>query len=228
MLLSYEPAFLFVHIDKAAGSSIQLALQPYAARSTRSRLRRRLVWLGPLNRCGGLYRALEFPEHASARVARRCLPPGLYAGLFKFAFVRNPWDRLVSRYAYLLRSTDHPRHRLVSAMKGFEDYLDWEIRRGKMFQYKYVTDERGRWLVDFVGYFERLHEDFAAACARLKVEAQLPRANATAHRDYRTYYTPATRDLVAGHFQRDIELLGYAFDGLVTPRGPTTLKTVPR
>ena len=213
MLLSYDPAFLFIHVDKAAGSSIQLALRPDAPKKSEHSLRRRLVWLGRLNRLG-LYRALEFPEHATGREVERCLPAPLFASLFKFAFVRNPWDRLVSRYAFLLRNADHPRHGLVSGMKDFSDYVAWEIGRGKMFQHTYVTDSRGELLMDFIGYYERLPEDFAKVCARLGVRAELPRANTSAHRDYRSYYTPATRDLVAGYFQRDIELFGYTFDGL--------------
>jgi hypothetical protein len=226
MLWSHKPAFLFVHIDKAAGSSIQMALQSYAPPRTDSRWRRRLVWLGPLNRLG-FFHALEFPEHAPARVAKNCLPPEIYRDLFKFAFVRNPWDRLVSRYAYLLRNNDHPRHKLVSGMKDFEDYVAWEIGRSKMFQHTYVTDTRGEWIVNFIGYYERLHEDFAKACAHLGVQAELPRANTSSHRDYRTYFTPKTRDLVAKHFEHDINLFGYTFDGLVggsAPRGLVELQ----
>jgi hypothetical protein len=214
MLLSYERAFLFIHIDKAAGSSIRTALKPYARERKESRLLKRLAWLGPLNRLAGLYRQMEFPLHASAGMVKRCLPAELYSGLFKFAFVRNPWDRLVSRYAYLLGSPDHPRHGLVSRMKDFSDYVAWEIRRGKMFQHTYVTNSRGELLVDFIGYYERLQEDFAKVCARLKLEAELPRLNTSSHRDYRSYYTPATRDLVSKYFQRDIELFGYTFDSL--------------
>jgi hypothetical protein len=224
MLLSYKPAFLFVHIDKAAGSSIQLALQAHAPVRRDDRWRRRLTWIGPLNRAG-LYRALEFPEHASARVAKSCLPEGVYQSLFKFAFVRNTWDRLVSRYSYLLRNKEHPRHEFVSRMKGFEDYLAWEIARGKMHQHTYVTDSDGNLIVDFIGYFERLHEDFARACSKLGVKAELPRANTSSHRDYRSYYTPATRELVAKHFQRDNDLFGYTFDGLaVTTPQPNPVK----
>ena len=222
MLASRDPPFLFIHVDKAAGSSIQHALQPYAPCRLDSRLRRRLVWLGGINRFFNLHCVLEFPVHASARTVNKCLPPDLYDRLFKFAFVRNPWDRLVSRYAYLLQVEDHPRHKFVKAMDGFEDYLGWEIRRGKMSQHDYVCDARGGWLVDFVGYYERLKEDFAKVCARLKVNAELRQANSSSHRDYKTYYTPATRELVAKHFQRDIELFGYEFDGLpanVVPRG---------
>jgi len=227
MLWSYDLAFLFVHVDKAAGSSIQVALQPYAARQTKNRLRRRMTWLGPLNRWWGLYHSLDFPEHASARVAQRCLPPAVYENLFKFAFVRNPWDRLVSRYAYLLCNTDHHRHEWVKGLKDFDAYVNWEISRGKMFQYKYVVDEQERWLVNFIGYFERLEVDFACACARMKVRAELPHANRSAHRDYRSYYTPATRDRVANYFARDIEMFGYNFDGISSSREPATPKPLP-
>jgi hypothetical protein len=226
MLISNQ--FLFIHVDKAAGTSIQRALQPFAGQRAGSRLRRRLVWLGTANRFFNLYRALEFPEHVTALTVKKCLPPDLYSRLFKFAFVRNPWDRLVSRYSYLLRNEDHPRHKFVKAMNGFEDYLDWEIRRGKMSQHDYVCGANGGWLVDFVGYYERLHEDFANVCARLKVDAQLPQANSSSHRNYKTHYTPATREAVAKHFQRDIDLFGYEFDGLpagASPRGLAGLQT---
>ena len=214
MLLSYDPPLLFVHIDKAAGSSIQIALRPLVNTTPRSRWRRRLTWLGPLARIGALYRVIEFPEHSTARVVRKCLPSGVYATLFKFAFVRNPWDRLVSRYAYLLRNANHPRHGLVSAMRGFDDYVEWEIRRGKMFQYPYVTDEKGDWIVDFVGRFETLSDDFALVCERLNLRTELPRANASSHRDYRSYYPDALRERVREHFRRDIELFGYTFEGV--------------
>lgn len=212
MLLSLQPPFLFVHIEKAAGTSIQNALRPFAPPVKDHHWRRRLGWLGPLNRLG-LYRALEFPEHAPARAVKRCLPGAVYDGLFKFAFVRNPWDRLVSRHAHLLRSTDRRRHHLVKQMKNFEDFIAWEIQR-RAFQFQYVLGNDGQSIVDFVGRYERLAEDFARVCARIGVKAELPHANISEHRDYRTYYTPETRELVARQFQRDIELFGYNFDGL--------------
>lgn len=223
MLLSHNPPFIFIHIDKVAGSSIQLALQPHALKRTHNRIRRRLVWLGLFNRWSGVYRVMEFPEHVAARTIKRCLPQDLYAAAFKFAFVRNPWDRLVSRYSYLLRTTDHPRHEFVRGLNNFEAYLLWEIRRGKMHQHTYVTDARGNWLVDFVGYFERLEEDFAKVCKRLGLHAELPRTNISSHRDYRTYYDDRTRDLVAKHFQRDIELFGYTFESLPAKSRPREL-----
>jgi len=214
MILSYPSNFLFVHIEKAAGSSIQQALLPHAKAQPNNRLRRRLAWLGPLNRIGGLHRALQFGEHATAEEVKRCLPTEAYNSLFKFAFVRNPWDRLVSRYAHLLRSKDRKRHDFISGLQKFEDFLKWEMQRSSANQYSYVTDARGNQIVDFVGHYETLTEDFATVCARLKIQAELPHANVSDHRDYRTYYTPETRDFVAKQFRRDIEMFGYDFDGL--------------
>jgi hypothetical protein len=214
MILSYSSGFIFVHIEKAAGTSIQQALRPFGGVPSNSRLRRRLAWLGPLNRIGGVYRAVQFQEHATANEVKRCLPPDVYASLFKFAFVRNPWDRLVSRYAHLLRSTDRRRHSFISGLEKFEDFLKWEIQRGSANQYSYVTDEQGNQIVDFIGHYERLEEDFATICARLKIKAELPHANVSDHRDYRSYYTPETREFVADKFRRDIEMFHYNFDGL--------------
>ena len=214
MLVSRSPAFLFVHIDKSAGSNIQHAFRPFAPPVRPQRWRRKLTLLGPLNRWGRLYRALEWPEHASIEIPRRCLPPAMFDGMFKFAFVRNPWDRLVSRHAYLMRKTAHPRHEFVKQLGSFETYLDWEIARGKMHQHTYVTGPDGRLLTDFIGYYERLADDFAEAARRVGVPATLPPPNHSPHRDYREYYDARTRERVARAFARDIELFGYSFDGL--------------
>jgi hypothetical protein len=214
MLLSYGPPFIFIHIDKAAGSSIQLALAKYAEPRRNSRIRRRMVWQGSLNRIARLYRMLEFPEHVTANTVRKCMPPAFYFGAFKFAFVRNPWDRLVSRYSFLLNTERHRDHRTVVRMRSFEEFLDWEIRRSKMSQHSYITDAQGGLIVDFVGHYEKLHKDFATVCSALKLTAELPHDNASMHTDYRTYYSPQTRELVSRRFKRDIELFGYDFDGL--------------
>jgi hypothetical protein len=215
MILSYSAGFIFIHIEKAAGSSIQQALLPFANVPANSRLRRRLALLGPLNRIGGLHRALQFGEHATANEVKRCLPAEAYNSLYKFAFVRNPWDRLVSRYAHLLRSKDRRRHSFISSLEKFEDFLRWEIQRDSASQFPYVTDRQGKQIVDFVGHYETLPADFAKVCAMLKIQAKLPHANVSEHRDYRTYYTPETRAFVAEKFRRDIEMFGYDFDGLV-------------
>lgn len=212
---------MFVHIDKAAGSNIQHALRPFVKSKGRSKLRRLLRLFGPVTRVGGFYRQLEFSEHASAAKVQRSLPPEIYAGLFKFAFVRNPWDRLVSRYAYLLRKTEHARSHEVNQLGSFDAYLRWELDRtgkrgGMRHQADYVLGAGGELIVDRIGYFERLEEDFADICRQIGIPASLPPPKSHAPRkDYRSFYSDETRNLVAAAYARDIRLFGYTFDGLV-------------
>jgi hypothetical protein len=213
MLLAYTPAFIFLHVDKVAGSSIQAALVQYAEGRDNSRLRRKLVWLGALNRLTRLYRSLEFPEHVTAATVKRCLPADFYGAAFKFAFVRNPYDRIVSRYAYLVNNVRHRDHGRVMRM-SFEDFIRWEDRRNTISQHRYVTDAKGRMIVDFVGRYERLLADFASVCGRLGLTAELPLTNVSGHPEYRTYYTSQTRSLVERLCAYDLELFGYDFDGL--------------
>ena len=68
-------------------------------------------------------------------------------------------------------------------------------------------------LVDFLGRYESLPADFAWVCRRLGIEAQLTRRNRSRHDDYRRYYDQSTKAFVAEHWQRDIDLLDYTFDG---------------
>jgi len=211
MLLSYEHRFLFIHVSKAAGTSIQRALTPWAHQPDR-------LWINRIPGRLGLrahhvlpYRWRVFREHATALQIKRSLPRRVFGDCYKFAFVRNPWDWLVSLYSYLVQTPSHRHHRMVKAM-NFDQYVEFETRRGRRSQHEFVTDRNGGLLVDFVGRFERLHDDFARVCNTLEIEAVLPHSNGSSHRDYRDYYCRRTIELVRRHFQRDVELFEYTFE----------------
>ena len=156
-----------------------------------------------------------YAEHIHASRLREQLPPAVFDEYFKFAFVRNPWDWFVSTYNYLRNTTTHRHHSRVMAMKSFEDYADFEIARGKRSQSVFVCED-DKVIVDYVGRFETLNEDFASVCRCIGTDLVLPHANKTKHRDYREYYTGNVIEKVGDHLRRDIELFGYEFDGLKT------------
>jgi hypothetical protein len=76
-----------------------------------------------------------------------------------------------------------------------------------------ITDAGGNLLVDFVGAYENLEEDFDEITRILGIRAVLPHVNRSAHRDYRDHYNDRTRAVVAEHFRPDIERFAYSFDG---------------
>ncbi len=78
-------------------------------------------------------------------------------------------------------------------------------------QVDWIADAGGRTLVDFVGRFETLERDFAAICGRLRRRATLPHLKSSNRPDYRRAYSDTTAGIVATVFARDIEAFGYAF-----------------
>jgi hypothetical protein len=78
-------------------------------------------------------------------------------------------------------------------------------------QCEYICGEDGRRLADFVGRYENLAADFAAACRRAGIETVLPRMNASRHENYAGYYDSWCRDFVATRYGRDIAEFGYTF-----------------
>jgi chondroitin 4-sulfotransferase 11 len=153
---------------------------------------------------------------------------------FKFAFVRNPWDRLVSWYSMV---TTMPREgnelwRYVhDNSSNFEEFIqnctdEVEIKEGVHYsfaynQLDYVTDEHGNMLVDFIGRLENFDQDIQEVFRRIGFELEeVPHKNRSGHRHYSTFYTPDTELIVRERFKRDIEYFGYEFE---SPRKPGAL-----
>jgi hypothetical protein len=216
MLICHRHHFLFVHIAKTAGTSV---------RSTLNRLRWRDPYFIPqfiCSRISGLtgHRiACKIPRHAKVIAAYEMLPRDVFDGLFKFAFVRNPWDLQVSSYHHLKRERPH-----LVGDRDFETFLRYKLDPARPYQYHldtsielqsdYLVDLHGKVLVDFIGRFETLNDDFITICQRIGVKppALEHKRQAKDRGGYQKYYTPETAELVAEHFAADIAMFGYTFE----------------
>ncbi len=204
-MVFHQHCCIHVHVPKVAGQSIKRHLGEGFVNSA----------VFPVNDPS----AGNNGTHLTAAEMRANDADGLWASYFSFAFVRNPWDRMVSEF--LWRKRLEPKR---VSFPDFEMFLDavehgWDFEdddfRHTLPQKKFVADSDGLLLVDFLGRYETLHADFSHVCAKLRVVDQpLPRVNHQIVRDhYSRYYTPATRDHVARLFQEDVELFGYQFEG---------------
>ena len=81
-------------------------------------------------------------------------------------------------------------------------------------QSRFVLDHKGKLLVDYIGYFETINEDFAVIARRLNTEASLSHTNASPRKDYRSVYSAAAAQKVLELYREDVDLFGYEFDGI--------------
>jgi hypothetical protein len=224
VLISHTHSFAFVHVPKTAGSSLQLAFARHATRPDGYWANRWLARAGiPVNRFAP-WPYTKFRPHASAAVLQAWLPPDVFDSLFKFAFVRNPWDLLGSYWHFLRSQPGHRRSRIARSLPSFAAYVEYEIRRGKFSQTSMLCDRDGRLLVDFVGRYESLPTDFDFVCRRIGVEAILPRVNVGRRADYRELYTPALAARVAEFFACDVERFRYSFEDGIPAAPPAPLR----
>jgi hypothetical protein len=149
-----------------------------------------------------------------------------FDSFFKFTFVRNPWDRLVSAYFYLRDGgrTEGDRaiaEAIVKPYPSFRDFVLQFVTEKNVSdtvhfkpQYQYVCmTNRDLPQVDFIGRFERLEEDFEHVRKRLGLSEPLASQNRGRSRPdrYRASYDQEMIDRVARVYRRDIELFGYSF-----------------
>jgi hypothetical protein len=195
-MISHRKKFIFVHINKTAGTSIMKALAEYSDS-------------GKGQKHEMLYRILPsdgFSNKSGLNLISQCKQsPKKY---FKFAFVRNPWDRAVSGFKYQVLKRG-------KYTKNFNRYL--QVHTNIPFlsshnQLDWITNEKNEVKLDFIGRFENLQEDFNIICDKIGIpKQQLPHKNKSKHKSYTEYYDDETRQIVAEKYAKDIEYFGYEF-----------------
>ncbi|WP_295409246.1 sulfotransferase family 2 domain-containing protein [uncultured Thiocystis sp.] len=223
---------IFIHIPKVAGTSIKATLEEDSE------------WRGkdPLPFQPDDYK-FSPPPPVSHLPASDYLKYGHvtqleFESFYKFAFVRNPWDRIVSEY----------RFRRYPARFDFKTYLFKKLPRPSWTdqychiipQYDFIHDQSGKLLVDFVGKYENLTIDFNYVKEKLGISSRsLQHQNTSSsspppkglpnlvrnieyglsvqrwrntYKDYRQYYDQESREFVAALYSNDIRAFDYEFE----------------
>lgn len=209
MLISDSHRFIFLRMRKVASTSMKTVLLPLCipkptGRFAHFKSRAWLEWD---------YHKYVCRAHDDIRAAQRRMPAEKFNQYFKFAFVRNPWERLVSEYEYLLERPTHGRHARVKKLGSFKQFIHMQIPRSDAYQINMLCNRKGDLLTDFVGKLEHLQSDWQTVCERIGIPCQpLPHKNTTKHRRFQDYYDNQSRQLVARHWCREIKLFEYDFD----------------
>jgi hypothetical protein len=201
-MISLQKRFLFVHIPKTAGNSIQSVLRDYSEDQ--------LVALRKeqdgIERFGLRNPKYKLRKHSTLSEYHDALGQEQFRDLYKFTCVRNPWDRMVS---YYFTPTQNPEtwdqrkfRRIISNVVSISDYLRLDD-----------SDVDSFANVDCIMRFENLAEDFRAVCAAIGISPPtLPQYNRSNREHYSKYYDDELRELVRSRFAAEIERFGYVFE----------------
>ena len=201
-MISFQKRFLFVHIPRSAGNSIQSVLRNYSEDEIVSSRRHQ----DGIERFGVRNPNYTIKKHSTLAEYRAALGEEQFRGLYKFTCVRNPWDRLISYYFgtgdQVAKWDREAFETLVLRTLSVADYL--QLEEGE-------KDPFGN--VNRMMRFETLAEDFRAVCAELDIpETTLPAYNRSPRECYSQYYDNKLRALVAERFALEIARFGYTFD----------------
>jgi hypothetical protein len=132
-----------------------------------------------------------------------------------YAFVRNPWDRMVSLWKWLQKTPywkDDPS--FDDFIRNLERYDDhWEAWSHRLpcahYTHSFAEDRKPVQMVKYILRFEDYERDVRRIVGPL---VDVPKLNATKHTHYSRYYTSATRAIVERLFVQDVNLFGYEFE----------------
>jgi len=201
-MISLQKRFLFVHIPKTAGNSIQSVLRNYSEDQ--------LVALRKeqdgIERFGLRNPNYKVKKHSMLSEYHDALGDEQFRKLYKFTCVRNPWDRMVS---YYFTPTQNPEtwnrkkfRGIISKAVSVADYLRLENGEEDPFAN-----------VDYVMRFENLAGDFRTVCTAIGISPPtLPQYNRSNREHYSKYYDDELRDFVRSRFAAEIERFNYTFE----------------
>lgn len=196
MIIDKTKKFVFVHIPKTAGSSITISL----GRDTK-----------------------DYPTHTIARDVD-------LTAAFSFAFVRNPWDRMYSLYNFICQKHVGPGEKKRWSQQayinmGFKKFIlddDFLIPAAgdalakkpiqREPQLTWIANTKNEILIDYVGRFEKLQDDFNYICKKTNTKSTLGHQNKTKHGSYREAYDNEMIDFITTHHKIDIDTFGYGFE----------------
>lgn len=195
-MICHDHKCIFIHIPRTAGTSIE--------RSIRSDW----TWTN-----------FKKEKHILASTAK-LLYKDYWNDYFKFSFVRNPWDRMLSMSKYADFYGCEVENDKINIDQYMQKYPRVEIdpRSKSVIEnvepiknavYLNILNEE----LDFIGRFENLQEDYSKVCSIINCKNEIKHIepNHKKFKHYTEYYDEETREIVAEKYAKDIKYFGYKF-----------------
>ena len=150
--------------------------------------------------------------HISAQQIAPHLQPAIWQSYFKFAIVRNPFDRFISICFFLNRKNPQFLETPLQWMKSAITVSRFRARVLVRPQYLQLVDAQGNSAMDYIGRYEQLQDSVDEICDRLQLKStQLQKRNTSEHNQYREYYDEELKSAVAEFYQEDLRRFNYCY-----------------
>ncbi len=201
MIYSKKHKFIFVHIPKTAGSSMLSFFEEKGITINSFDEGKTFYW-----------------NHNHLTINRISNWTKIDLDLmFKFAFVRNPWDMICSRY-YFSNVDNSPQSQQIRSYKTFEEFI---LKDTMYLRNHYISrpcdymEIGGKNVMNFIGRYEYLNEDFEKICNNINFSyKKLSHTNFSNRKlkDYKSEYTSEMVDVVYKLYKKEIRLFNYSFE----------------
>ena len=139
---------------------------------------------------------------------------------FVFAFIRNPYDRVVSAFHYLNAGGNNPfdvadRDKYIKQYDGnFDNFvknafpgITYQIHFMPQYTWIYLYKQC---LCDYVGKLETIENDLRNIGNIINYDfPELPCRNGSRRGHYENYYTEETKEIIYKYYEKDFRLFGY-------------------
>lgn len=228
MIISHKHKFIFIKTRKTAGTSIEIALSGVCGKDdivtpiskSDEIIRRNMGYEGPKNyslpfnkySVKDFYRLirygkkLQFFNHMSAREVRSYIEDTVWDNYYKFAFDRNPFDKVVSLYYYY---GGDKRYGSFSDFINSGDMTD--LRSFELYSIK------GQVVVDDVFRYEEIPEALKVIESKVGINlsemmpSKKTKGTYRKTKDYKSLIDDETKELIEVFFAREMRYLGYTF-----------------
>ncbi len=208
-VLNMEKKYVFIHVPKCAGTSIASVLRG----SEHSKGFGDIPGLQEIVRRENRVSAetIGLVAHARARDVQKLIGAETYDCLESFAVVRNPWDRLRSRYYYFRR---FPNHRKYKFAKGsLSDFISWACESSPSTMQERLTGRPANVIVKNILKFESIGSDFSALSRKLSLNIdEVPHRNKSDGPRQYPLLPSSVVSMVKRTYEKDFALFDYPDD----------------
>ena len=189
MFINHKHKFIFIHVPKNAGTSIRNSFN--------------------INGYDKKVVSRRYPHSTCSEIKKYC-GEEVWNSYYRFAFVRNPFDRLVSFYHF--HKSNQYKHKVGRERAYTQTFKEWVMNTKD----KNVIQTQSDYLdeqINFIGCYEDLQKDFNSVCNQIGIPSyERPHYNQSQHEHWSTFWDDELNEYILDKYQRDFQNFAYSIN----------------